>query len=81
MYDDDKVTVISNDPWLITIDDFLSADECERLIAMGHRIGYEPSVGRVSRNSDNDHQVQQDRISTRTSQTAWCHFDYVLRKR
>jgi hypothetical protein len=31
-------------PWAITLDNFLSEEECKYLIQLGHTISYEPSV-------------------------------------
>jgi prolyl 4-hydroxylase len=57
-------------PWVITLDDFLSPAECERLIQLGHDIGYERSEDVGARKFDGTHEplINPDRTST----TAWC---------
>ena len=39
-------------PWVLTIDNFLTDKECERLIEMGHELGYERSTGVGTMNFD-----------------------------
>jgi prolyl 4-hydroxylase len=57
-------------PWVVTLDDFLSPAECERLIQLGHDIGYERSEDVGAQKFDGTHEplINPDRTST----TAWC---------
>jgi prolyl 4-hydroxylase len=57
-------------PWVLTLDNFLSDEECERLIETGYEEGYEISadVGKVS--FDGTH--ESVRSEGRTSENAWC---------
>ena len=59
-------------PWIVTIDDFLSPEECERMIQLGHNQGYVRSttVGPV-RHLDGT--IDVNVLSHRTSSTAWCN--------
>lgn len=64
--------------WLITLDNFLSNAECDRLIQLGHGIGYERSSGAsISTAGGNkplvfDGSYKAFENQTRTSTTAWC---------
>jgi hypothetical protein len=50
-------------PWVVTLDNFLTDDECHDLIALGYEYGYRPS----------SHVGGSDETTTmRTSETAWC---------
>lgn len=62
-------TILSQDPWVLLIDDFLTADECQSLIDWGTTIGYVRS-GETNRNGTMGMQSDQ-----RTSTTAWCQND------
>jgi prolyl 4-hydroxylase len=53
-------------PWVVTLDTFLSDQECEMLIQHGHRMGFEQSG--VSGVDPKDDITRQ----SRTSATAWC---------
>lgn len=74
----DNVTILSSPdstpkgPWLVTIDDFLTPEESDHLIQMGHMIGYDPSLGVVVRKEDGSIDTTYDQ-DFRTSKTAWCH--------
>jgi prolyl 4-hydroxylase len=57
-------------PWVITFENFLTPEECEALIALGHEYKYERSEDVGKLNFDGSHEgVQNDR---RTSNNAWC---------
>jgi len=56
------VNVLSSEPWLVTIDDFLSASECEDILQAGSHSG-----SQWARSQAGDG-VQ----AARTSSTAWC---------
>jgi len=60
-------------PWVITLDDFLSPAECDRLIELGHEIGYERSQGQGKKLFDGSYESFEN--PTRTSTTAWCTDD------
>jgi prolyl 4-hydroxylase len=57
-------------PWVITLDDFLSPAECERMIQLGHDIEYTRSEDVGAKKFDGTYEaiVSKDRTST----TAWC---------
>ncbi|KAL9187261.1 hypothetical protein ACHAXT_001364 [Thalassiosira profunda] len=57
-------------PWLITLEDFVSADEAQRLIDLGGEEGYERSTDVGSLQDDGSY--TKDVHSTRTSSNAWC---------
>lgn len=57
-------------PWVITIDNFIKNEECERLIELGGLEGYERSedVGKLKFDGTYD----SKKSTTRTSFNAWC---------
>jgi prolyl 4-hydroxylase len=57
-------------PWVITLDDFLSPAECERLIQMGHDIEYTQSEDVGAKLFDGTYAPMVSK--GRTSTTAWC---------
>jgi len=58
-------------PWVVTIDDFLSPEECEHMIQLGHQQGYERSTAvDYKKNFDGTFKSKVD--DHRTSSTAWC---------
>jgi len=64
-------------PWVVTIDDFLSPEECQRMILLGHQLGFERSK-ETSRKKrfDGTHEWHID--NHRTSSTAWCNHTKCL---
>jgi prolyl 4-hydroxylase len=60
-------------PWVITIDNFLTDEECERLIELGHLKGYERSadVGKMNWDGTFEDSINDGRTST----NAWCEED------
>jgi len=62
--------VHSRDPWVVTIDNFTTPEECERLIEMGGRVGYERSmdVGELQHDGTYGDSLNDGRTST----NAWC---------
>lgn len=74
--DGEEVTSPSRDrdleqpPWLITFHNFLTEEECEAMIALGHRSEYERSkdVGDLQTDGSYDSIVS----TSRTSENAWC---------
>jgi prolyl 4-hydroxylase len=57
-------------PWVITLDDFLSPEECDRLIALGHERGYKRSEDVGKQLFDGTFEPYLN--PSRTSTTAWC---------
>ncbi|KAL7460273.1 hypothetical protein ACHAXS_000736 [Conticribra weissflogii] len=57
-------------PWIITFENFLTEEECQKLIELGYQSNYERSkdVGQVQVDGSYD-SVES---STRTSENAWC---------
>lgn len=76
----ERVEVLSRPPegpWVVSIDDFLSSEECDRFIAHGHAEGYYHSVESPEQNDGGRTAVtdvfSQGRVSeVRTSTNAWC---------
>eukprot|EP00586_Coscinodiscus_wailesii_P002260 CAMPEP_0172492322 /NCGR_PEP_ID=MMETSP1066-20121228/23426_1 /TAXON_ID=671091 /ORGANISM="Coscinodiscus wailesii, Strain CCMP2513" /LENGTH=336 /DNA_ID=CAMNT_0013261863 /DNA_START=99 /DNA_END=1106 /DNA_ORIENTATION=+ len=76
----DKVTVVSRpemtvkeskrDPWVITIDDFLSAEEADYLAQKGHESGYERSKDVGPQKFDGSYEPWEN--TSRTSTNSWC---------
>mmetsp|Transcript_26531 Transcript_26531/g.58115 ORF Transcript_26531/g.58115 Transcript_26531/m.58115 type:complete len:472 (+) Transcript_26531:92-1507(+) len=64
------VTILSRDPWVITLDDVVSEEEAEKLVQLGAVKGYERSQDVGKRNADGTYGAI---VSTgRTSSNAWC---------
>jgi prolyl 4-hydroxylase len=60
----------SSPPWVITFDNFLTDDECQSLIDLGHEFEYKRSEDVGAARFDGSHEgVQSER---RTSENAWC---------
>jgi prolyl 4-hydroxylase len=57
-------------PWVITIDDFVSQEECDRLIEMGAFEGYERSTDVGGLKFDGS--IESIQSNDRTSHNAWC---------
>lgn len=53
-------------PWIVTVDDFLTATECDALIELGAREGYHRSVL---------HKPEESEENYRTSSNSWCSSD------
>jgi len=69
----DKGTDTSQPPWVITIDDFLTSDECDTLIKLGGKEGYERSKDVGPRKVDGSFEPYEN--EGRTSTNAWCSND------
>ena len=64
------VTVLSKDPWVVTLDDVIGEEEAERLIELGGIQGYERSQDVGQKKADGSYGSV---VSTgRTSSNAWC---------
>lgn len=57
-------------PWVVTFDNFLTAEECQHLIDMGHKSGYARSTDVGARQVDGSY--SQFKSEGRTSENAWC---------
>ena len=60
----------ANGPWVVVLDDFVSAAEAQALIDWGARLGYERSSDVGVENPDGSH--EEDVSDGRTSHNAWC---------
>lgn len=61
---EDPVAPVLDGPWIITIDNFLSAAECDHLIDQGELLGFARSKGLLS--------GEDVEINSRTSSNTWC---------
>lgn len=72
-----RPVVLSTDPWIVRLDDFLSEDECAQLIsAIGGASGefLRPSAtARSVRQADGSVVLRDLEHESRTSYNAWCH--------
>ena len=67
------VTILSRDPWVVTLDNVISEEEAERLIDLGGLEGYKRSEDVGARKADGTYGSV---VSTgRTSSNAWCTGD------
>lgn len=69
-------------PWVVTIENFLTDEECDTLIRLGGELGYEQSLDVGARKFDGTFDSVQS--SGRTSTNAWCQdacFDDPVTKR
>jgi prolyl 4-hydroxylase len=63
---DTEVQDASSPPWVITLDNFLTEEECTTMIQLGYKYEYERSIEKVEGTYDD---LQSD---YRTSENAWC---------
>ncbi len=65
-----KIGKFDDAPWVVTLENFLTDEECDALIQWGKDVGYEQStdVGKVLP----DGTFEKKKSSGRTSVTAWC---------
>jgi prolyl 4-hydroxylase len=60
----------STPPWVVTLDNFLTDEECEAMIQLGYKYEYKISKDVGAEKFDGSHEgVQSER---RTSENAWC---------
>jgi prolyl 4-hydroxylase len=65
-------------PWVITFDNFVTADECEAMIQLGYKSEYKRSEDVGEKKFDGTHEgVKSER---RTSENAWCSTTKGCRK-
>jgi prolyl 4-hydroxylase len=64
-------------PWIITFNNFLTDEECEQMIILGHKSEYERSkdVGELQTDGSYDSVVS----TSRTSENAWCSYQKKCR--
>lgn len=63
--------VVEDRPWVVTMENFVSPEECERLIELGGLRGYERSQDVGKRRFDGTYEGYENEF--RTSENAWCH--------
>jgi len=69
----ERLTVFSqppSGPWIVTLDDFLTPEECQRLIDLGSQRGYERSKDVGKEKFDGTYDSVESK--SRTSSNAWC---------
>jgi prolyl 4-hydroxylase len=66
----DSASNVIDGPWVVALDNFLSAEECEKLIQLGQIRGYEKS--RETTTLSNGNRAEDEVTDTRTSTNAWC---------
>eukprot|EP00536_Pseudo-nitzschia_multiseries_P011168 jgi/Psemu1/259631/estExt_Genewise1Plus.C_3660017 len=64
------VTILSRDPWVVTLDNVISEPEAERLIQLGGSLGYQRSQDVGKKKPDGTYDALTS--SGRTSTNAWC---------
>jgi len=63
-------------PWVVTLENFLSEEECETMIKLGTKQGYKRSADTGEKKFDGTKFVYgSKRSKDRTSSTAWCNSD------
>jgi len=66
----DSASHVIDGPWVVTLDNFLSAEECEKLIELGQSRGYENSMETSTLSNGN---LEEEKVTgARTSTNAWC---------
>jgi len=62
---------VEDGPWVVTLDGFITEEECDKMVWFGHQGGYERSqdVGRMLPDGTHDGVVSD----SRTSLNAWCN--------
>lgn len=57
-------------PWVVSLENFLTPEECDRLIELGGQVGYKQSYEVGNENFDGTYQAKS--TDDRTSYNAWC---------
>lgn len=66
---------IVDGPWVVALEDFLSAEECQKLIEVGQKLGYHPSL---ETSTLKDGSLKEDFTSdARTSTNTWCNDEII----
>jgi len=63
--EDQEYPYVVGGPWVVTIDDFLTPEECDYLIEMGHKNGY-------NRSTETNKEGSNRETEYRTSSNTWC---------
>lgn len=58
-------------PWILTLDNFLTDDECDRLVELGATSGYYKSLIE-NEDEDEEDEEEEEEDAYRTSTNAWC---------
>ena len=58
-------------PWIVTLDNFLTEQECQHMRNYGETKGYRPSLD-IGHDQESDGTYRSVQSSKRTSSTAWC---------
>lgn len=64
------VEILSDDPFVVTFENFLSDEECDALVELGYKIGYDRSTNTGPFDSFGN--AERVVSNTRTSHNAWC---------
>lgn len=64
---------VQDGPWVLTLDNFTTDEECDRLIELGGTLGYEQSMDVGKKKFDGTYDKHQNKF--RTSTNAWCTGD------
>jgi len=64
---------IADGPWVVTLENLLSDEECDRLVQLGHNEGYERSMDVGAKRFDGTFDAHEN--PRRTSTNAWCSGD------
>jgi prolyl 4-hydroxylase len=67
---DSSQLTIPNGPWVVTLENFISDEECDRLIELGSLLGYEISMDVGTQKFDGFFERYAN--ERRTSTNAWC---------
>jgi prolyl 4-hydroxylase len=64
-------------PWIITIDNFLTSQECDRLVKLGAKLGYERSTLEEEKDYSEEElaEEREGEDAYRTSTNTWCEND------
>ena len=65
-------------PWVITFEDFISPEECDKMIELGYDTGYKRSEDVGKQHLDGT--VDSMKSQGRTSENAWCSTRYGCRE-
>jgi hypothetical protein len=71
------VSSSSSSPWMVTLENFITEDECDAMIEDGRKEGFSPSVDAKEQNhrrtaTPNTTTTTMKTVGRRNSETAWC---------
>jgi len=72
--DDDDADGAWEDPWIVTLDDFLTPEECDWFIAKGYEVGWEDTA-EISNEIEEDGTYGTVKGQGRSSKHVWCDED------